>query len=61
MAERVGEEGDSPPGVHLNRPFGPRAGRFGARDRGLQIVDDEVEMNRRPVARVAAPRDVGGS
>jgi len=61
MAERVGQEGDSPPSVRLNRPLGRRAGRFGARDRGLQVVDEEVEMNRGPVARVAAPRTVGVS
>ena len=54
MAERVGEPGDAAPGVVGDVGLEDRPGHDAAVARGRQIVDDKVEVDRRPVAVVAA-------
>jgi hypothetical protein len=49
MAERVGHEREAAPQMRGNRPLQRRAGGDGFIDRRFDIVNDEVEMNRRPV------------
>ena len=54
MAERVGQHGDLAPGVDPDFRLRPRAGGDGAVKRGFDVVDDHVDMHRRPMAIVVS-------
>ena len=53
MAERVGQHGDPAIGGVLGRGLEPGAGRDGALDGGIDVVDDDVGMDGCPVPAVA--------
>src|SRR3990172_11587656 len=49
MPERIGEQCHPAPGVLADRTLARRAGAVGALDGGVDVVDGEVEVDRRPV------------
>lgn len=50
MAERIGQVGDAAPLAGMNIPLQRRARKRGLSHGGVHILDDEVEMDRGPVA-----------
>ena len=53
MAERIGQHGDPSVGRVLGRGLELGAGRDSALDGGVDVVDDDVGMDGRPVPAVA--------
>jgi hypothetical protein len=54
VAERVGQDGDVAPNLDLGFALELGAGSKSARQGGLDIIDDQIEMHGGPVTRVAA-------
>jgi hypothetical protein len=54
IAEGIGHIGDAPIFAQLDGAIERAAEREQPRHRGVEITDDEIEMNRRPVPLVAA-------
>jgi hypothetical protein len=59
VAERVGEVRDPPPDLIQGLAFARRARGDCALHRRVEVVDDEIEVNGRPVAGVAPRRGRG--